>query len=126
MVFLFHGIDVKQATEALESKPFLRILYIPVWKSSFQSVTMPVMCYICGREFGSASIGIHIPQCEKKWNNEQQKLPKKHRRPPPSKPFEYDRVIGGDLKGKDLQVSYCLSLYYFKIHVLYYTTGSDG
>lgn len=63
------------------------------------------MCYICGREFGSASIGIHIPQCEKKWNNEQQKLPKKQRRPPPSKPMEYDRVINGDLKGKDLQAA---------------------
>ena len=41
---------------------------------------MPVMCYICGREFGSASINIHIPQCEKKWENEQLKLPKKQRR----------------------------------------------
>ena len=64
-----------------------------------------VMCYICGREFGSASITIHLPQCEKKWNIEQQKLPKKQRRPPPSKPFEYDTVIGGNLKGKDLQVN---------------------
>jgi len=62
-----------------------------------------VMCYICGREFGSASITIHLPQCEKKWNIEQQKLPKKQRRPPPTKPFEYDTVIGGNLKGKDLQ-----------------------
>ena len=63
------------------------------------------MCYICGREFGSASISIHIPQCEKKWNNEQLKLPKKQRRPLPTKPMEYDRVVNGDLKGKDLQVS---------------------
>ena len=63
---------------------------------------MPVMCYICGREFGSASISIHIPQCEKKWENEQLKLPKHQRRPPPTKPFEFDRVIKGDLKGKNL------------------------
>ena len=26
-----------------------------------------VMCYICGREYGTASINIHIPQCIKKW-----------------------------------------------------------
>ena len=64
-----------------------------------------VMCYICGREFGKASIAIHIPQCEKKWNNEQLKLPKKQRRPIPSKPMEYERIISGDLKGKDFQTA---------------------
>ena len=48
---------------------------------------MPVICYICGRDFGTASITIHIPQCEKKWEVEQQKLPKKNRRSPPSKPL---------------------------------------
>ena len=26
-----------------------------------------LMCYICGREFGTASLEIHIPQCRKKW-----------------------------------------------------------
>ena len=59
-----------------------------------------VMCFICGREFGKASIAIHIPQCEKKWNNEQLKLPKKQRRPVPSKPTEFERIISGDLKVK--------------------------
>ena len=48
---------------------------------------MPVTCYICGRDFGTASIVIHIPQCEKKWDVQQQKLPAKQRRPPPTKPF---------------------------------------
>merc|ERR1711997_373763 len=65
--------------------------------------TMPVMCYICGREFGSASISIHIPQCEKKWDNEQQKLPKRHRRPAPDRPWNFDKVVKGELKGKNLQ-----------------------
>ena len=45
-----------------------------------------VVCYICGREFGSKSISIHEPQCLKKWNNENQKLPHGQRRPPPVKP----------------------------------------
>ena len=54
------------------------------------------MCYICGREFGTRSIKIHIPQCQKKWENEQMKLPKKQRRPPPSAPAEFDKIISGN------------------------------
>ena len=64
-----------------------------------------VTCFICGREFGKASIAIHTPQCEKKWDMEQLKLPKKQRRPCPSKPEEYERIISGELKGKDYQTA---------------------
>ena len=45
-----------------------------------------IVCYICGREFGSKSISIHEPQCMKKWEIENSKLPKKQRRPRPKKP----------------------------------------
>ncbi|ESP01248.1 hypothetical protein LOTGIDRAFT_157421 [Lottia gigantea] len=45
-----------------------------------------VVCYICGREFGSKSISIHHPQCLTKWHNENNKLPREHRRPEPIKP----------------------------------------
>jgi hypothetical protein len=34
-----------------------------------------LMCYICGREFGSQSLGIHEPQCLDKWRAEQLLLP---------------------------------------------------
>ena len=37
---------------------------------------MPVSCYICGRDFGTKSISIHIPNCIKKWEAAQKKLPK--------------------------------------------------
>ena len=70
---------------------------------AYLQFTMPVMCYICGREFGKASISIHIPNCEKKWDAEQAKLPKKQRRPPPSRPDTFDRVLKGELKGKALE-----------------------
>ena len=63
---------------------------------------MPVSCYICGRDFGTKSISIHIPNCIKKWENEQKKLPKHQRRPPPSAPVNLDKVISGELKGEDL------------------------
>lgn len=45
-----------------------------------------VICYICGREFGSKSVGIHEPQCLKKWNVENDKLPEDKRRPEPIRP----------------------------------------
>ena len=45
-----------------------------------------VVCYICGREFGSRSLGIHEPQCLRKWHQENNQLPQHQRRPPPQKP----------------------------------------
>ena len=45
-----------------------------------------VVCYICGREFGSQSVTIHEPQCLKKWKAENDKLPKGQRRKTPVRP----------------------------------------
>jgi len=61
-----------------------------------------VTCYICGRDFGSRSIGIHVPKCQQKWETEQEKLPKKDRRPLPTAPENFDKVVKGEIKGKDL------------------------
>lgn len=44
-----------------------------------------VVCYICGREYGTKSISIHEPQCLKKWHNENNLLPKELRRQEPKK-----------------------------------------
>ena len=82
-----------------------RVLGIRTGRKKNMPRPVGVMCFICGREFGKASIAIHIPQCEKKWNVEQMKLPKKQRRPIPSKPEEYERIISGELKGKDFQMA---------------------
>ncbi|XP_050539013.1 zinc finger protein 474-like [Daktulosphaira vitifoliae] len=46
----------------------------------------PQPCYVCGRLFGSASIGIHEPQCLIKWIRENDNLPSHLRRPVPIKP----------------------------------------
>lgn len=43
-----------------------------------------VMCYICGREYGSASIGIHTKTCLKKWIAQEELKPKNKRRPVPT------------------------------------------
>ncbi|CAM6020167.1 unnamed protein product [Sphagnum balticum] len=45
-----------------------------------------LMCYLCGREFGSKSLPIHIPQCKKKWMAEEEKKPPNQRRPMPLPP----------------------------------------
>ena len=46
-----------------------------------------VVCYICGREYGTKSIAIHEPQCLKKWHTANDKLPPSKRRPEPKKPL---------------------------------------
>lgn len=45
-----------------------------------------MVCYICGREFGSKSISIHEPKCLEKWHAQNDQLPKEMRRKEPQKP----------------------------------------
>ena len=56
----------------------------------FERCTMPrpptVVCYICHREFGTASIGIHEKSCLKRWNEANNRLPPSERLPEPVKP----------------------------------------
>lgn len=42
-------------------------------------------CYICGQMYGSKSIGIHEPQCLKKWRIRNDQLPPEQRTPEPVK-----------------------------------------
>ena len=60
-----------------------------------------VVCFICGREFGTKSISIHEPQCMKKWELENSRLPKHLRRPPPVKPNILPSLSGHN--GSDLE-----------------------
>ena len=64
---------------------------------------MPVSCYLCGRDFGSRSIAIHVPHCAKKWEDEQRKLTKSLRRSPPQAPDNLVRVMAGQLEGEELK-----------------------
>lgn len=49
----------------------------------FNRKPIAVTCYLCGQGYGTASIGIHIKACMKKWDIEQEKKPPKQRRPVP-------------------------------------------
>ncbi|CAM9488383.1 unnamed protein product [Lampetra planeri] len=59
--------------------------------ASLQATKAPMprtlICYICGREFGTKSLSIHEPQCLEKWKNENDRLPRELRRPVPKKPL---------------------------------------
>jgi len=64
-----------------------------------------VTCHICGRSYGTASICIHIPQCEALFVKRQELLPRSERRPLPPRPFALpdphnDRPLGKPGKGK--------------------------
>ncbi|KAI8901175.1 hypothetical protein BC833DRAFT_174409 [Globomyces pollinis-pini] len=51
-----------------------------------------VICYICGREYGSQSIDIHEKQCMIKFESNQKYA--KHKLPKPVKPTHTETVIG--------------------------------
>ncbi|XP_074032606.1 uncharacterized protein isoform X2 [Leptinotarsa decemlineata] len=69
---------------------------IPEGKTVFQRIQEPstrvgsakrtLTCYLCGREFGSASLPLHEPKCLEKWERENASLPTHLRRKPPPKP----------------------------------------
>jgi DNA-directed RNA polymerase subunit RPC12/RpoP len=46
-----------------------------------------VICYLCGREYGSQSISIHEKTCIEKWEAKQQLLPKSQRKARPQRPI---------------------------------------
>ena len=61
-----------------------------------------VTCYICGRDFGTRSIGIHVPKCREKWEAQQEKLPSSERRDLPRQPENFQRILSGEVSGKEL------------------------
>ncbi|RNA01248.1 zinc finger protein 474 -like [Brachionus plicatilis] len=60
-----------------------------------------VICYICGREFGLSSIAIHEPQCLKKWEVENSKLPRSKQRSPPQKPTILPNINNDSANDRD-------------------------
>jgi hypothetical protein len=62
-------------------------------------------CYLCGQEYGTKSLPIHIPQCQKKWHDREQAKPRQERRSIPKPPQEYHNpldklAVGGGAGGK--------------------------
>jgi hypothetical protein len=62
-----------------------------------QSRPMGIMCFICGREYFSKSIDIHLQQCKIKWQRDEDLKPKKERRKMPQAPKNFDDIIAGNI-----------------------------
>ena len=60
---------------------------------------MGVSCYLCGRDFGRASFGIHMVSCLEKWSREQQGDATVRQ---PSPPQGIEQALSGTLKGRQL------------------------
>jgi len=74
---------------------------IPAQKEEQKNYMLPpgIVCFICGREFGTASIDIHLKACKKRWEEEESSKPVKERRPIPKTPplFAKARAKGNAL-----------------------------
>ena len=59
---------------------------------------MGVSCYLCGRDFGTASFGIHLTTCRERWSKDQGDPSVKQPSPPPG----IEQALSGTLKGRQL------------------------
>ena len=64
---------------------------------------MQVTCYLCGRDFGRRSFGIHITSCRRKWEEQQRILPRNQRRSRPVAPENLVRVVAGEMGEEELE-----------------------
>ena len=60
-----------------------------------------LLCHICGREYGTTSLAIHLPQCAKLWKDRQKLLPRNERRPVPKAPLPLDAIAAMKIDSKD-------------------------
>jgi len=65
---------------------------------------MPVTCYLCGRDYGRKSYGIHHPVCLEKWKKECEKGKNKRETREPNPPKDHERALEGELNGTELKV----------------------
>jgi hypothetical protein len=73
-----------------------------------------LVCYLCGREYGSSSLYIHIPRCAKLWKERERWKQPRDRRPlppPPSSIFRITGVGGAVLHSTRERVCLCLSVF---------------
>ena len=54
-----------------------------------------LICYICGRQYGTNSLKIHLKSCIKIWEEREALKPKRERKPVPKAPAAFEQAIGG-------------------------------
>ena len=61
-----------------------------------------LVCYICGREYGTTSLEIHLKSCKQKWELVEAQKPKHERRPLPQPPKDLDDIIAGKVDRQEM------------------------
>eukprot|EP00944_MAST-04C_sp_MAST-4C-sp1_P014636 g14636.t1 len=54
-----------------------------------------LICYICGRQYGTNSLKIHLKSCIKIWEEREALKPKRERKPVPKAPAAFEQAING-------------------------------
>ena len=62
-----------------------------------------LICHICGQRYGTASISIHIPKCERKWEIYQSSCLENESLPCPTMPEDLAQLLESNLKGSELR-----------------------
>ena len=60
-----------------------------------------LLCHICGREYGTTSLAIHLPQCAQLWKDRQKLLPRNERRPLPTAPMKLSAIAAMRIDSRD-------------------------
>jgi hypothetical protein len=85
----------RPGTATLESPKVLKAVKQVSSESAVKSSgPKTVICYICGRQYGSTSIALHEPKCLEKWEIENNQLPLEKRRPTPKRPQALHAGVG--------------------------------
>jgi hypothetical protein len=63
---------------------------------------MAYTCYLCGQQYGSKSLPIHIPQCQEKWLKTESVKPKNERRRLPESPLDPNEALPTDAEAIDV------------------------
>ena len=72
----------------------------PIHQASSDPLQLPCS-YLCGQQYGSKSLPIHIPQCQEKWAKVQSAKPKGERRALPPCPFDLDEPLPSSAEAID-------------------------
>ena len=63
-----------------------------------------LVCYICGRSYGTNSLNIHLKACAKVWEERESKKPKRERKPLPKAPEQLTKPrSGGRISSRALE-----------------------
>ncbi|KAL4503233.1 hypothetical protein ABPG72_000839 [Tetrahymena utriculariae] len=91
------GVSMAPGAKGAQTAPITKKQPVQSYEPKIPQRPKTLVCYICGREYGTTSLAIHLKTCEQKWHIEQEKLPKKDRRPLPKPPAQLEALLKGEI-----------------------------